>query len=46
VDNLPLPVDLQWRDSEGKVHQESLWLEPGWHTVLLKNTTKPSSNLR
>lgn len=43
ANNLSLPVELQWRDSGGKVHQESLLLEPGWHTVLLGNTAKSLS---
>lgn len=32
-----LQVDLHWRDSNGRVHHETLQLSPGWHTVLLSN---------
>jgi hypothetical protein len=28
-------VDLHWRDPHGQVRQETLYLSPGWHTVLL-----------
>jgi hypothetical protein len=28
-------VDLEWRDPKGQVHQETLYLPTGWHTVLL-----------
>jgi hypothetical protein len=30
-----LQVDLDWRDSTGRVHRSTLRLKPGWHTVLL-----------
>jgi hypothetical protein len=30
-----LPVELRWRDPDGQVHQETLNLTPGWHTVML-----------
>ncbi|KYC43743.1 RNA-binding protein [Scytonema hofmannii PCC 7110] len=33
--NTQLPIDLHWRDLTGQVHQETLHLSPGWHTVLL-----------
>ena len=44
-DDTPLPVDLQWRDTEGQVHRESLLLSPGCHQVLLGETAKPLSGL-
>jgi hypothetical protein len=28
-------VDLRWRDPDGKLHQETLALAPGWHTIML-----------
>ncbi len=28
-------VDLQWRDTNGQVNQETVQLSPGWHTILL-----------
>jgi hypothetical protein len=28
-------VDLRWRDPDGRVHQQTLSLRAGWHTVLL-----------
>jgi len=31
----PLDVDVQWRDPGGHVHQETLKVVPGWHTVVL-----------
>jgi hypothetical protein len=30
-----IPVELQWRDTEGKVQHTYLTLSPGWHTILL-----------
>jgi hypothetical protein len=30
-----IPVDLQWRDTEGNVHRAATTMSPGWHTVLL-----------
>jgi len=30
-----LRVDLRWRDPGGQLHQQSVSLAPGWHTVLL-----------
>lgn len=41
----PLPVEVQWRDTSGQVHQTSLLLSPGWHTVLLGETTKTDSSI-
>jgi hypothetical protein len=32
-----LAVDIQWRSANGQVHQETLQLSPGWHTILLGN---------
>jgi hypothetical protein len=29
------PVELQWRDTAGKVQHTRLTLPPGWHTILL-----------
>ena len=31
----PLPVEIKWRSSEGKIRQITLQLAPGWHTVQL-----------
>jgi hypothetical protein len=31
----PVPVEIKWRNREGKVQQSSLQLVPGWHTVKL-----------
>jgi enediyne biosynthesis protein E4 len=28
-------VELRWRDREGRLAEETHWLKPGWHTVLL-----------
>jgi hypothetical protein len=30
-----LDVDLRWRDSRGSIHQQTLRLRSGWHTVVL-----------
>ncbi len=30
-------VDVHWRDVNGRVQQEILYLSPGWHTVLLSS---------
>ena len=35
----PLQVDLRWRDLNGQIHQETQYLSPGWHTILLGNNT-------
>jgi hypothetical protein len=32
-----LSVELQWRDADGYVNQQTIQLTPGWHTVLLGN---------
>jgi hypothetical protein len=32
------PVEINWRDREGKVRQTSLQLTPGWHTIRLRGT--------
>jgi len=31
----PVPVELQWRDTDGKIHQQIKSLLPGWHTLRL-----------
>jgi hypothetical protein len=31
----PVLVDLAWRDARGKVHEKTLRLAAGWHTILL-----------
>ena len=36
-DSARLNVDFHWRDSHGQVHQETIQLTPGWHTILLGN---------
>ena len=28
-------IDLRWRDTIGQTHKRTLYLKPGWHTVLL-----------
>jgi hypothetical protein len=38
-----LPVDLSWRDSQGKIHQQSLFLSSGWHKVNLGEEAKVDS---
>lgn len=35
ISDLSLRVELKWRDSGGRVRQETLTLRPGWHTVVL-----------
>jgi hypothetical protein len=30
-----LQVDLQWRDADGKASRKTIYLKPGWHTVML-----------
>ncbi len=35
VSTQAFPVHLRWRDSNGKIHAETLKLTPGWHTVEL-----------
>lgn len=32
---MPVRVDLRWRDPSGSINAESLLLTPGWHTVVL-----------
>lgn len=33
-------VDLKWRDRNGKVQSQTVALEPGWHTIELRNGGK------
>jgi len=33
-----LPVELRWRDPDGKTHAKTIELAPGWHTVELEWT--------
>jgi hypothetical protein len=33
----PLQVEIKWRNTEGKTHQSTLQLVPGWHTVELRS---------
>ena len=44
-EDVSLNVDLQWRDAAGKIHQESLLVSPGWHTVLLGDSAKLTSSI-
>jgi hypothetical protein len=30
-----LQVEIRWRDPNGQINWENLWLTPGWHTVVL-----------
>jgi hypothetical protein len=32
------PVEISWRDREGKIRQTSRQLAPGWHTIQLRGT--------
>ena len=32
----PVPVEITWRDTEGKIHQRTQSLVPGWHTIRLQ----------
>ncbi|WP_152054454.1 CRTAC1 family protein [Tautonia marina] len=34
-----LDVDLRWRGVDGRVHEETIRVQPGWHTVLLGGET-------
>ncbi len=43
--DVQLPVEVQWRDTTGQVHQESLLLSPGWHTLLLDDSAKTTSSV-
>lgn len=38
-----LQVELHWRDSHGRIHEETLYLPPGWHTVWLGGSTEKES---
>ena len=29
----PLKVELRWRDEQGQIHHDEIWLTPGWHTI-------------
>ncbi len=33
--NRKVRVNLHWRDTRGKVHQQAIRLAPGWHTIML-----------
>ena len=39
-----LPVEINWRDSTGQTHQESISLLPGRHEVLLSKQAKIASH--
>lgn len=41
VANVPLEVELRWRDPSGRVRWELRRLTPGWHTVLLGHPATP-----
>jgi len=41
----PVPVEIKWRNREGKVQLSSLQLVPGWHTVNLGNGDVLAENL-
>lgn len=30
-----IPVRITWRDAQGALHKDTLFLKPGWHTVVL-----------
>jgi hypothetical protein len=32
----PVPVEIKWRDRDGKVQQKALPLSPGWRTIQLR----------
>ena len=32
----PVPVEIKWRDTTGTIHQSTLQLVPGWHTIQLR----------
>jgi hypothetical protein len=36
-----VPVEISWRDLEGKPHLDELTLTPGWHVVMLSHKTEP-----
>jgi hypothetical protein len=38
-----LRVDLRWRDAAGELREETMHLNPGWHTVLLASRQKAIS---
>ena len=29
------PVEIRWRDPDGRLHQETITLKSGWHTIRL-----------
>ena len=33
--DVQLPVDVEWRDTDGQTHRETLHLSPGRHSVML-----------
>jgi hypothetical protein len=33
----PVQVEIKWRNREGKIHQSTLPLVPGWHTLELRS---------
>jgi hypothetical protein len=34
----PVQVEINWRDRQGKIHQTTQPLVPGWHTIQLRST--------
>ena len=39
--NGPVRVEIKWRDVRGSPMQDTFFLEPGWHTVLLGSKGRP-----
>jgi enediyne biosynthesis protein E4 len=33
--DMPLKVDIAWRDGSGKVERKTVWLKPGWNSIEL-----------
>ena len=38
-----LEVAVRWRDRAGVLHNDTLSLSPGWHTVVLADNTAPAA---
>lgn len=41
---IPLPVEINWRNGNGQVQQQKIQLKPGWHTVILGQPERTSND--
>jgi hypothetical protein len=42
--DVPLPIEIDWRNGNGEVKQQKIQLKPGWHTVILGQPERTSND--